>query len=94
MDNLNGQDPDMECEAEMDMEFEDEMEDMEMVLPKWCMEGARTLDEAIACLISYSEHLKDLQIQGYELIEPVDGGHGHLEKSSASTPDLDGLDPQ
>lgn len=66
-----------EIAAELD---EDDLERgrLETVCAKWVMDEARTLAEAAAQLRDFADWLIEVELDGWQLIEPVDGGHGHI----------------
>jgi hypothetical protein len=45
---------------------------------KWVAEEAQTLTEASLMLRDYAEWLVELELDGWQLVDPVDGGHGLL----------------
>ncbi|HEX9269664.1 MAG TPA: hypothetical protein VF998_07465 [Candidatus Limnocylindria bacterium] len=59
---------------------EDELElgRLETICVKWVMDDARTLSAAAAQLRDFADDLVGLELDGWQLVEPVDGGHGHL----------------
>ena len=48
---------------------------------KWCMDGARNLDECIDMLQRFITYIEELKRDGYELSEPVADDFGFVEKS-------------
>lgn len=64
---------------------------IESVCVKWVADEARTLSEASLMLRDYAEWLLELELDGWQLVDPVDGGHGILvnedpEKRLSQTP--------
>ena len=59
---------------------EDELEGgrLETICVKWIADEARTLSEAVAHLRDFADWLAELESDGWQLVEPIDGGHGHL----------------
>ena len=51
---------------------------LETVCVKWVADEARTLSEAVAHLRDFADWLAELETEGWQLVEPIDGGHGHL----------------
>ncbi len=51
---------------------------LEVVCGKWVIDDARTLSEAAAELRDFADWLVELELDGWQLIEPVDGGHAYL----------------
>jgi hypothetical protein len=43
---------------------------------KWVADEAETLTEASLMLRDYAEWLVELELDGWQLVDPVDGGHG------------------
>jgi hypothetical protein len=50
----------------------------EGVCVKWVADEAETLTEASLMLRDYAEWLLELELDGWQLVDPVDGGHGIL----------------
>lgn len=48
------------------------------VCVKWVADEAETLTEASLMLRDYAEWLLELELDGWQLVDPVDGGHGIL----------------
>jgi hypothetical protein len=48
------------------------------VCVKWVADEAATLSEASLMLRDYAEWLLELELDGWQLVDPVDGGHGIL----------------
>ncbi len=48
------------------------------VCVKWVADKAETLTEASLMLRDYAEWLLGLELDGWQLVDPVDGGHGIL----------------
>jgi len=91
VDNEDNQDYDEDDEEEddndddEDYEEEDEdyeEEDEEIIRGKWCMDGAKTIDEAIEKLHEMIEYLKELKQEGWELIDEIDDDYGFLRKTT------------
>jgi hypothetical protein len=51
---------------------------IESVCVKWVADEALTLTEASLMLRDYAEWLLELELDGWQLVDPVDGGHGIL----------------
>lgn len=51
---------------------------IEGVCVKWVADEAKTLSEASLMLRDYAEWLLELELDGWQLVDPVDGGHGML----------------
>ncbi len=51
---------------------------VESVCVKWGADEAQTLTEASLMLRDYAEWLLGLELDGWQLVDPVDGGHGIL----------------
>jgi hypothetical protein len=51
---------------------------IESVCVKWVADKALTLTEASLMLRDYAEWLLELELDGWQLVDPVDGGHGIL----------------
>ncbi len=66
-----------EIAAELD-EADLEQGRLETVCAKWVMDEAHTLSDAAAQLRDFADWLIELELDGWQLIEPVDGGHGHI----------------
>ena len=49
---------------------------LEGVCVKWVADQAETLSEASLMLRDYAEWLVELELDGWQLVDPVDGGHG------------------
>ena len=49
---------------------------LEGVCVKWVADEAETLTEASLMLRDYAERLVELELDGWQLVDPVDGGHG------------------
>jgi hypothetical protein len=49
---------------------------LESVCVKWVADEAETLSEASLMLRDYAEWLLELEMDGWQLVDPVDGGHG------------------
>jgi hypothetical protein len=65
-------------------EEDDEDEDVEeeIIRGKWCMDGAKTIDEAIEKLNEMIEYLNELKLEGWELIDEIDDDYGFLRKTT------------
>ena len=46
------------------------------VCVKWVADEAETLTEASLMLRDFGEWLLELELDGWQLVDPVDGGHG------------------
>jgi hypothetical protein len=59
---------------------EDEVEGgrLESVCVKWVADEATTLTEASLMLRDFAQWLLELELDGWQLVDPVDGGHGLL----------------
>ena len=51
---------------------------IEGVCVKWVADEAKTLSEASLMLRDYAEWLLELELDGWQLVDPVDCGHGML----------------
>jgi hypothetical protein len=51
---------------------------LEGVCVKWVADEAETLTEASLMLRDYAEWLLELELDGWQLVDPVDGGHGMM----------------
>ena len=51
---------------------------LETICVRWVADEARTLSEAVDRLRDFAEWPAELETEGWQLVEPVDGGHGHL----------------
>jgi hypothetical protein len=49
---------------------------LESVCVKWVADGAETLTEASLMLRDFAAWLLELELAGWQLVDPVDGGHG------------------
>ena len=49
---------------------------LESLCVKWVADEAETLSEASLRLRDFAEWLVELELDGWQLVEPVDGGHG------------------
>jgi hypothetical protein len=49
---------------------------LETLCVKWVADEAETLTEASLMLRDFAEWLLDLELDGWQLVDPVDGGHG------------------
>jgi hypothetical protein len=49
---------------------------LEGVCVRWVADQAGTLTEASLMLRDYAEWLMELELDGWQLVDPVDGGHG------------------
>jgi hypothetical protein len=49
---------------------------IESICVKWVADQAETLTEASLMLRDFAEWLLDLELDGWQLVDPVDGGHG------------------
>lgn len=59
-----------------DLNEEDFEARLEGVCVKWVADEAETLTEASLMLRDYAEFLLELELDGWQLVDPVDGGHG------------------
>ena len=65
---------------EIDYEEEDEdFEICETVHCKWVADGATTLTAMAKRLTDFADYLLDIEKDGWQLVCPVDGGHGQIE---------------
>jgi len=62
-------------------EDKDDIEDLEIVRGKWILEGCDSIEECIASVKCFQEHLEELRDSGYELIQPVEDDYGCLNKN-------------
>ena len=51
---------------------------LESLCVKWVADEAETLTEASLMLRGFAEWLLSLELDGWQLVDPVDGGHGLL----------------
>jgi hypothetical protein len=51
---------------------------LESICVKWVADEAATLSEASLRLREFAEWLVDLELDGWQLVDAVDGGHGLL----------------
>jgi hypothetical protein len=51
---------------------------LEGVCVKWVADEAETLSEASLMLRDYAEWLLELELAGWQLVDPIDGGHGMI----------------
>jgi hypothetical protein len=75
---------DDEDENENENEDGDENgEDVEehLIRAKWCMDGARTLSEASEILESLANSLRQLERDGWQLVEPINDDYGFIRKN-------------
>ena len=49
---------------------------LESLCVKWVADEAETLTEASLMLRDFGEWLLELELDGWQLVDPVDGGHG------------------
>jgi hypothetical protein len=49
---------------------------LESVCLRWVADEAETLTEASLMLRDFAEWLLELELAGWQLVDPVDGGHG------------------
>jgi len=49
---------------------------LESMCVKWVADEAKTLTEASLMLRDFAEWLVDLERDGWQLVDPIDGGHG------------------
>ena len=49
---------------------------LESICVKWVADEAETLTEASLMLRDFAEWLLSLELDGWQLVDPVDGGHG------------------
>lgn len=59
-----------------DLSEEDFAARLESVCVTWVADEAETLTEASLMLRDYAEWLLELELDGWQLVDPVDGGHG------------------
>jgi hypothetical protein len=59
-----------------DLTEEDVEERLESLCVKWVADEAETLTEASLMLRDFAEWLLELELDGWQLVDPVDGGHG------------------
>jgi hypothetical protein len=57
---------------------ENQIEDgrLESVCVKWVADEATTLTEASLMLRDFAEWLVELELEGWQLVDPIDDGHG------------------
>ena len=56
---------------------------LEGVCVKWVADEAETLTEASLMLRDYAERLLELELDGWQLVDPVEGGHGMMVNEDA-----------
>ena len=56
---------------------------LEGVRVKWVADEAETLTEASLMLRDYAERLLELELDGWQLVDPVEGGHGMMVNEDA-----------
>jgi hypothetical protein len=56
---------------------------LESVCMKWVADEAETLTEASLMLRDFAEWLVELELDGWQLVDPVDAGHGLLVNEDA-----------
>ena len=49
---------------------------LESLCVKWVADAAATLSEASVRLREFAQWLLELELDGWQLVDPVDGGHG------------------
>lgn len=49
---------------------------LESLCVRWVADEAKTLTEASLMLRDFAEWLVELELDGWQLVDPVDGGHG------------------
>jgi len=59
-----------------DLTEEDFEARLESLCVKWVADEADTLTEASLMLRDFAEWLLELELDGWQLVDPVDGGHG------------------
>jgi len=51
---------------------------LETICGKWVLDESRTLSEAAAELRAFADWLVELEIDGWQLVEAIDGGHAYV----------------
>ena len=67
-----------DSESESEFDFEEDFENETLIRAKWIMDGASTLDQAIAQVRGFANYLARLKTEGWVLKGPVDDGYGYL----------------
>lgn len=62
-----------------DVDLLDDEDFPEFVHLKWIADGVETLTEVAENLRAFADLLQSYERAGWQLTEPVDGGHCHLE---------------
>ena len=73
-------DDDSETDTESDTESDNSEEDDEIIRCKWIGDGSETLDDLIARLEHFAEHVRDLKRDGWELRRVMDDDYGFMHK--------------
>ena len=71
---------DDDSETESDTESDNSEEDDEIIRCKWIGDGSETLDDLIARLEHFAEHVRDLKRDGWELRRVMDDDYGFMHK--------------
>lgn len=64
--------------------YEDDREEDSIIRAKWCMDGAKTLEEAALKVRAFADHLDSLRAEGWELTSPVDDDYGFIRKQEST----------
>jgi len=76
---------------------DDSEEDDEIIRCKWIGDGSETLDDLIARLEHFAEHVRDLKRDGWELRRVMDDDYGFMHKVEVPMPvqavDLEPIEP-
>jgi hypothetical protein len=74
------EDEEYQSDYESEDDSDDESEEEEIIRAKWCMDGAKTLDEAIEKLNEMIAYLQELKTEGWELVDEILDDYGFLRK--------------
>ena len=90
-------DDDSETDTESDTESDNSEEDDEIIRCKWIGDGSETLDDLIARLEHFAEHVRDLKRDGWELRRVMDDDYGFMHKvvvnAGVQVVDVDPIEP-
>lgn len=73
-------DSETESDTYSDTESDNSEEDDEIIRCKWIGDGSETLDDLIARLEHFAEHVRDLKRDGWELRRVMDDDYGFMHK--------------
>lgn len=65
-------------------EASEESEELEIIRAKWLYDDCASLDEIIERLKQEIEHIKQLQRDGWELVDPVSDDYGYMRQNKNS----------